>query len=203
MDRGFHNVAVRQRGSAVTALLVALAAWATPAAAQSDSVAGQFFVRSAYTDQVEGVYYMTADIDYSLTEAATKALMNGVPLTFEMQIEVNYIRRFMPDNTIATLVNRYEVAYHPLSERFVIRNLNSGQQKSYGTLSSALRALGDVDAFPILDASLLKPNKDYYVRLRSILDIKSFPGPLRVLASLFRIGDWRLASEWQVWALNP
>lgn len=185
--------------------VVALLMWlcADSALAQEDVTSGRFDVRSAYTQELDGVYHVSAQIDYGLTEAAIEALTNGVPLTFKLDIEVSRKRRWLPDATEHELLQRYELSFHALTERYVVRNLNSGEQRSFGTLSSALRGLGEVDRLPVLDASLLKEDKEYRIRMRSTLDVKSLSGPLRLLASLFRFNDWRLASDWHAWALNP
>ena len=173
------------------------------ALAQDDASTGRFDVRSAYTQVLDGVYHVSAQIDYGLTQPAIDALRNGVPLTFKLDIEVSRKRRWMPDVTEHELLQRYELSFHALSERYIVRNLNSGEQHSFDTLSSALVGLGDIDRLPVLDASLLKDDKDYRIGMRATLDIKSLSGPLRLLASLFRFNDWRLTSNWHTWALNP
>ncbi|MFK8014362.1 MAG: DUF4390 domain-containing protein [Gammaproteobacteria bacterium] len=184
-------------------LVLMLLLYGTSVWAQDDASTGRFDVRSAYTQVLDGVYHVSAQIDYGLTQPAIDALRNGVPLTFKLDIEVSRKRRFLPDATEHELLQRYELSFHALSGRYVVRNLNSGEQDSFGTLSSALVGLGEVDRLPVLDASLLKDDKTYRIGMRATLDIKSLSGPLRLLASLFRFNDWRLTSKWHAWALNP
>lgn len=190
-----------RRGSGVVLAACLCAMVALPAFADANS--GHFQVRSAYSQELDGVYHVTAHIDYGLTEAAVEALRNGVPLTFNTNIDVTRQRRFLPDTTVAELVQRYELSFHALTERYLVRNLNSGEQRTFGTLASALRGLGTINRMPVIDASLLDEDRNYTISMRSTLDIKTFRGPLRLLASLFRFNDWRLASEWHSWALNP
>jgi len=191
------------RPPGVIFLLLAFCALASGPQARADATDGQFLVRSAYTEVSDGVYYVTADIDYSLTQPAIQALGSGVPLTFQLQIEVSRQRRFLPDDNVASLRQSYELSFHALTERYVVRNLNSGEQDNFGTLAAALHGLGQIDALPVIDSSLLDEDRSYRIALRSTLDLKSFPGPLRLLAQLFRFNDWRLASKWHSWALNP
>lgn len=192
-------LAARHAGALAAAWVCACLA--LPAAAEVTD--GQFLVRSAYSQELDGVYHVSAQIDYGLTHAAIDALKSGVPLTFNLSIEVTRVRRFLPDDTEAELRQRYELSFHALTERYLVRNLNSGEQRTFGTLASALRGLGTIDRMPVIDASLLEPDADYTISMRSTLDIKSFRGPLRLLASLLRFNDWRLASKWHTWALNP
>ena len=168
---------------------------------QADPAAGLFEVRSAFAQVDNGVYYVNAKVDYTLSETAREALMSGVTLTLEVQIEVDRIRRYFPDKNVASLRQQYQLQYHALSERYVTLNLNSGEQLTFGSLSAAVRSLGTINSLPVLDAALLNPDKRYEIRLRAVLDIRSFPGPLRLLAALF--DEWRLASEWFVWPLQP
>ena len=193
----------KAQSPAMALVLAALAFFATPSHAQEDATSGRFDVRSAYSQNLDGVYHVSAEIDYGLTDAAIEALSNGVPLTFELDIEIVRKRRWLPDATAHELLQRHELSFHALTERYLVRNLNSGEQHSYDTLSAALRGLGTIDRLPVIDASLLDDDREYLISLRSTLDVKSLSGPLRLLASLFRIGDWRLASEWHTWALNP
>lgn len=180
-------------------LMIALAAalW-QPAAAQNE---GRFDIRSAYTSLRNGVYFLDARVEYRMSEAALEALESGVALTLELQIEVSRRRRFFIDPTVASLRQRYQLQFHALSQRYLVRNLNSGEQASYATLYAALNAAGRIAGLPLIDASLLDERDDYDVHLRALLDIREIPGPLRLLA--FWLDDWRLASEWYAWPLRP
>ncbi|MBT8132654.1 MAG: DUF4390 domain-containing protein [Gammaproteobacteria bacterium] len=184
--------------SLVTAGLVVLSGLlALPAQAED----GVFSIRSAYTSEIDGVYFLNATIDYQLNEMALEALARGVVLTFELNIDLRRVQRFRPDKTVAELLQLNELSYHALSGKYLVRNTNSGEQQSFLTLSAALQNLGIIRDLPIIDGALLNPKRRYFLRLKSVLDIRSFPGPLRVLAVFF--GDWRLASDWYRWTLLP
>jgi hypothetical protein len=126
-------------------------------------------------------------------------LLAGVPLTIRLDVEVVSPRRFWFDNEQASLDQRYELTYRAVSERFLVRNVNSGEQESFPTLPEALRYLGRVENLPVIDADLLRPGERYDLRLRTVLDIEKFPGPLRLLAFWRR--DWSLGSDWVEWRL--
>ncbi len=180
----------------LAALCLCLMVAAPPAAAK-----GEFLVRNAVAFERDGVYYINASIDYELNDFAIEALESGVALTFEVRLEVERSRRWRPDKEVAELLQLYELQFHALSERYIVRNLNSGEQNTYLTLGGALGALGQIENLPLLDAALLKPERIYEVRLKAVLDIRSFPGPLRLVSAFF--GDWRLASRWYEWRLTP
>ena len=170
------------------------------AAAPADAKGKPFEIRSASTSLNDGVWFATARIDYRLSDDALEALENGVTLTIQLQFEVTRIRRFWTDPKVASLKQDYQLSYQPLSERYVIRNVNSGEQDSFATLFSALNNLGRVVDLPIIDASILDPRARYEIAMRAVLDQDTLPGPLRVIA--FWSEGFRLVSDWYTWQLG-
>ena len=173
-------------------LLLAAASvlWSGIGSAQ-DEVAreGYFEVRS-----------LDARLQLVLSSEALEALSSGVPLTIELQLELIRVRRFVWDDDAAELATRFELEYRPLSQRYIVRNINSGEQESFATLYSALNNLGRVQSLPVIDDALLEPGKDYRIRLRAMLNTQQYPAPLRLL--LFWRDEWQLQSEWVEWKLD-
>ncbi len=162
--------------------------------------AGYFEVRSASTALVEGVHELESRLQLVLSVDALDALNSGVALRIELNLEVNRVRRFWPDPTDAELVVSYELEYRPLSQRYIVRNLNSGDQDSFATLYSALNNLGRIQGLPVVDDSILEPDKTYRIRLRARLSTEQYPAPLRIL--FFWRDEWQLESEWFEWLLE-
>ncbi|HSM31933.1 MAG TPA: DUF4390 domain-containing protein [Woeseiaceae bacterium] len=162
--------------------------------------AGYFEVRSASTELVDGVYVLDARLQLVLSSDALKALNSGVPLTIELQMQVIRSRRFYFDALDAELAFRFELEYRPISQRYIVRNLNTGNQDSFATLYSALNSLGRVQRLPVIDESLLVPDRDYRVRLRALLATEQYSAPLRLL--FFWRDEWQLKSDWYEWTLE-
>lgn len=184
------------RTMAMAGCLIALTGFFRVASAQD----GSFEVRSASSRLYEGVYFATARIDYRLSDSALEALDSGVALTIRLQIELSRKRRLWLDPEVATLHQDYSLSFQPLSDRYVVKNLNSGEQDSFATLFSALNNMGRVVDLPIIDAALLSPDSRYEIALRAVLDQNTLPGPLRLIA--FWSSGFRLESDWYVWRLN-
>jgi hypothetical protein len=180
----------------------ALCVWVTGVSvAQSDvEREGYFEIRSASTELVDGVHKLNARLQLVLSSEALEALSSGVPLTIELQIDIIQVRRFYWDDVDAELAIRYELEYRPLSQRYIVRNLNSGDQDSFATLYSALNTLGRVQDLPVIDNSLLDPDKNYRIRVRALLNTQQYPAPLRLL--FFWRDQWQLASKWSEWLLE-
>jgi len=158
-----------------------------------------FGIRTAYVQLVEGVYLLNARLHLPLTEKMRAALADGVALTLTLEIEVNSARRFWTDETVASLVQRYQLQYHAVSERYLIRNLNSGEQTSFPTLDDAIEHLGRISGLPVLDQALTEKNRRYDFSVRAVLDVGDMPYALRVL--MFWTDDLHRVSEWYTWPL--
>jgi len=183
-------------------LLAFLLAIATGAGVAQESIdrEGYFEVRSASTEPVDGVYTLDARLQLVLSSEALAALESGVTLTIELQLQVIRQRRWYVDDVEAELAVRYELEYRPLTQRYIVRNLNSGDQDSFATLYSALNSLGRVQGLPVIDDALLVPDRPYRVRLRAMLNTEQYPATLRLL--FFWRGEWQLQSEWFEWPLE-
>jgi len=161
---------------------------------------GYFEVRSASTYSVDGVHRLDARLQLVLSSEALAALESGVTLTIELQMQVIRSRRLLIDSVDAELAVRYELEYRPLSQRYILKNLNSGDQDSFATLYSALNSLGRVQGLPVIDDALLMPDRTYRLRLRAMLNTQQYPASLRLL--FFWRGQWQLQSEWFEWLLE-
>ena len=183
------------------ALFVLLAAFVLGTVlAQDIEREGYFEVRSAATESVDGVHTLDARLQLVLSSEALAALESGVTLTIELQLQVIRSRRFIVDDVEAELALRYELEFLPVSQRYIVRNLNSGDQDSFATLYSALNSLGRVQGLPVIDDALLAADREYRVRLRAMLNTERYPAALRVL--FFWRGQWQLQSEWFEWLLE-
>ena len=181
-------------------VVAALAGVGTGLAQDTVEREGYFEVRSASTRIVDGVHTLDARLQLVLSSEALDALNSGVPLTIELQMELIRMRRFVWDDAAAQLVVRFELEYRPLSQRYIVRNLNSGDQDSFATLYSALNNLGRIQSLPVIDDALLERDADYRIRVRSMLQTQQYPAPLRML--FFWRSEWQLQSEWFEWLLD-
>jgi Domain of unknown function (DUF4390) len=149
----------------------------------------------------DGVHALDADLEIELPGGARRAIEAGLPLRLTYEIEIARVRRYMLDAEVAVLEQNFELGYHALSQRYLVRNLNTGEQQDFGSLSAALDALSSVRGLPLIDASLLEEGASYAVRVRAALTLRSAPDTLSWL--LFWTDDWSATSEWYEWTLRP
>ena len=162
--------------------------------------AAAFIVHKAESRLVDRVYQLSASIGYELSEEVLAALRNGVPITLVAEIKIIRPRRYIWDEEVAKLKQRYQLQYHVLAEQYIVLNLNSGAKTNHPTYSSAISSFTQISNFPLIDKNLLHSNRNYFVKLRARLELSSLPPPLRLNA--YVSDKWRLKSEWFVWNLT-
>lgn len=179
----------------IIACAVVLVAFCFAAGAQALQ---RFEIRSAYVEPTEGVYELNATLVFDLPEGARAAVREGVPLTLDLEIVLHRSRKYWLDETVATLGQHYELVHHALSERYLVRNLNSGEQASFATLEAALDSLRVLSRLPILDQALVVRDARHEISLRAHLDVRTMPASLRLI--VFWANDWRQDTEWYTWS---
>src|SRR6202158_3027921 len=167
----------------------------------ADGLEGRFEVRSADLELKDGVYHLNAHMDLPVSDAVRRGLAEGVPLKIELDLEIERVRQLLPNSRVAELTQRYHLQYNAVSARYILRNDNSGQQQSLGTVDAALELLSEVRGLPVLDKALLSPGRRYEASVRAKIDYGSVPFSLRVL--MFWVNEWHRESDWYTWTLQP
>jgi hypothetical protein len=169
--------------------------------ARGDGLEGRFEVRSADLELKDGVYHLNARIDLPVSEAVRRGLAEGVPLGLELDLDIERVRQLLPNSRVAELTQRYHLQYNAVSARYILRNDNSGQQESLGTVDVALEQLSTVHGLPVLDRSLIASDRRYEASVRARIDYGSVPFTVRVL--MFWVNEWHRESDWYTWTFEP
>jgi hypothetical protein len=164
----------------------------------ADALDGVLEVRSAYVNIDKGVFLLHARIDYPVGAAISTALHDGITLAFDVEARVERDRHFWFNANIVDLTLRRELTYNGVSDRYVVKDVRSGDQASFATLEEALDSLGKVDAWPILVEPQLD-NGNYAISVRAGMRRGHLPASLRAI--LFWTDDWARVSEWYTWSL--
>jgi hypothetical protein len=168
---------------------------------RAEGLAGRFEVRSADLELQDGVYHLNARIDLPISEAVRRGLVEGVPLTLEVDLDIERVRQLLPNSRVAELTQRYRLQYNAVTARYILRNENSGQQESLGTIDEAVAHLSEVHSLPALDRALIASDRRYEGRVRARIDFGTVPFTLRLL--MFWVSDWHRESDWYAWTFQP
>ena len=160
---------------------------------------GELGIESASTAFQSGVVTLTAEVRFPQSERISEAVKDGVTLAFDLEVTITRRRRFWFDADVVAFNLRRELAYHIISDRYVLRDANSVELGSFPTLAAALAELGKIDNLPIAVAPQLRGEGPWQVALRAGVRRGRMPDALRAL--VFWSDDWHRTSEWQTWTL--
>jgi len=158
------------------------------------------YVRSAASDFDGQRYRLSANIDYHLSKTTLDALHNGVPVRLRVDVEVLRKRSYWLDELIAELNFQYELSYKPLSQTYLVRNINSGAIENFVDYDQAVTFAGWMDNVPLLDNRLLSDDELYIGHLRAVIDRAHYPFALRMWSHVR--ASWRFESDWYQWLLK-
>ena len=155
-------------------------------------------LEDARTWRTDSGEYMAAQFHIELSTGAEEAVQNGIPLVFDLQVQVVETHTWLWDSVEIEFTKQRSLQYHALSQSYQVKDLNDGTQGNYRHLDDALRAAGSIETL-LLTEQPLDSGPSYSIRLRGSLDIESLPTPVRLIAYLS--SDWDMVSKWYKWPL--
>ncbi len=162
--------------------------------------AGAFVLTEAEVALGESAWLLNAWLDIRLSSGAREALENGVPLVFEFRVQTRKKHPWLWDRVVTEYRQLREVVYHDLSRTYIVRDMNTGEQRGFRRLDEAMQSVGVLLDISVLDYGQVEGGGEYTVRLRGTLDIESLPTPIRLLA--YVSNAWYMNSEWHQWQLG-
>jgi len=140
-----------------------------------------------------------AKLDLSLDPRSATAVVNGIPITICIDLEL--VQNKIWPWSITFLEWRYPVklGYHPLSRRFTVTDQRKKSTAVFHTLGEALRQLGRFSVIEALPAAIAK-KKNLAVRIRARIDKESLPTPLQFMSVL--VPSWNQQSQWHEWPVQ-
>jgi hypothetical protein len=191
-----------RRAGIVCALLATATLAAVPLQPlRAEGLEGRFEVRSADLELKDGVYHLNARLDLPISDAVRRGLTEGVPLSLELDLDIKRVRQLLPNSSVAELTQRYHLQYNAVSARYILRNDNSGQQESLGTVDEAMEHLSEVHSLPALDKALIARDRRYEANVRAKIDFGTVPFTMRLL--MFWVSDWHRECDWYAWTFQP
>lgn len=160
-----------------------------------------FKVNDARISVVDGMYAVDANVTLNLNRHTNEALHSGVAIEIVFYVQVISPRTWLWNETVSAIEKSFRVTYHPLSERYLVRNLDTGASSSYSSLEEALFNLGTIRELLLVPERDILPDRKYEVRLRAAIVKEALPAPIRLWS--YVSSRWRITSNWYTWPLNP
>ena len=175
------------------ALLLGIAG--VPPSARASSIE----VISVSLEQTDDGYAVNAGFDVKLTSRIAEALQSGVSLYFLAEFELGRPRWYWFDEKTVASRLQYRLTYHALSRQY--RLWTGTLHQPFGTLDEALRVLGRIRAWLVLEREQLSPGQTYQAAVRMRLDATQLPKPFQL--SVITSREWTLESEWKRFSFAP
>ncbi len=145
-------------------------------------------------------YLMDARIRYDLSDSVLEAIAHGIELHFDVTIEVRRERDWLWDATVQSTTLEYVLQYQPLSNDYLVTDQSSGSVQTLQELDDALRILGTINNYPLIEQSEFEADVSYRCFIKSALKIPTLPLPLQPLAYISP--NWHLTSQWYEWTIR-
>lgn len=192
-------IACRGRASA-RAFLLCLFSLFTLILTPTPALAGNIEATKARLTLSEDAYVLSADFSIELGAYLEDILLRGVPLYFQLEVEITRNRWFWPGEHIAGRTFNYRLAYIPLSRVYRLAS-GGGLTQDFPKLADALRVMGRTAALPVAERSALKTGEPYQVAVRLSLDRQQLPKPLQLDAIANK--DWSVDARILHWPFTP
>ncbi len=163
--------------------------------AKSDNASGGgISLGQAEVNRKGELFHLSGAFEVQLSGTLENALLRGVQLTFIQAFEAERLRDFWLSEGLITLERSIRLSYNALLRQYYVSL--SGTSSTHDSLESALRAVGDLRDWAVLNIKQMKRKSDFKAYIRMYLDIGQLPKPLQVNA-LASSARWQLDSGWQ------
>lgn len=157
-------------------------------------------VKNADTSLLGEHYVLAADINYQLSDKATEALRNGVPLFWTYQFKVQEQRNYFWNGTLVEKSFRYRIQYHALLKMYRVINESNGAVDNFSTLQAALDLLSTLRDYRLIEKAKISDKETYIAGMKITFERDALPLPLRPIA--YTNLQWYLSSDWYIWPLK-
>ncbi len=156
-------------------------------------------INSSITYIDNNTYYLDASSELNLTEESYRALRQGISFEIHTNFQLLKKRKWLWNKIIFKKKLIYRLEHKPLTENFLVTNLNTGIVNYYKNLDAAVNAICNISKMKLFNKNMLQKNIKYLARIRLYLDIDSLPSPLRPRA--YFSSDWNISSQWYRWEI--
>jgi hypothetical protein len=143
---------------------------------------------------------INADAEVDLAKDPIEALESGVPLFFDLHVEILRNRKYMWDRDLFKTKYTYSLQRHTLSKKYVLKNLITDTQRVHDSVTAALQSLGQIRKLAVIDLEELTNRKNLVIAIQLELKISALPAPMMPLA--YVSPQWHISSQKYKWKLD-
>ena len=161
---------------------------------------------SADLTVLSGRSYTTADMVKTKTtlfldlgSEPTKALVNGIPLTINLNVLLVKESAWPWRITAAEWQYPFRIQYHALLNRYTLLQPVGGEFQAFNSLYETLSSIRQVTLQEQIPTGINQTDP-ISIQVQLELDRRLLPGPLKLAALFFP--SWQLDSGWQQWQVT-
>jgi hypothetical protein len=139
------------------------------------------------------LFHLSGNFDVQLSNTLENAVLRGVQLTFVQAFEAQRERDYWLAEDLIELHRNIRLSYNALLRQYYVSL--PGVSSSHETLAEALRAVGDLRDWAVLNVKQTRKKSTNRAYIRLYLDVSQLPKPLQVNA--LASSRWQLDSGWQ------
>ncbi|MDR3393892.1 MAG: DUF4390 domain-containing protein [Parasulfuritortus sp.] len=144
-------------------------------------------------------YVLVGEYAVELTATLEDALQKGISFTFIQAFECERPRDYWFAEGITVTHRIRQLSYNALLRQYQLQT--GSLHESFDSLNEALRALGSLDDWPVLERKQINRKYLYQARVRMYLDATKLPKPLQLNAIASE--RWDMDSGWREWSFKP
>jgi hypothetical protein len=172
---------------------LSLAVWMTLAQA------GSIEPKSASLTAGEDNHTLATEFDIRLGSRIEDVVTRGIAVYFNLELVIERPRKYWLPEHLLTRTLSYRLSYSTLTRQY---RVNAGAvYQNFATLEEALRSIGRLVAYPVIERSALKPGDTYAVAVRLALDRSQLPKPFQVDAITDK--EWQVDAKTERWSYTP
>ncbi len=148
---------------------------------------------SASLEPTDDGYRLSSQFSVELTRSLEDALMRGVPLYFNLQVEISRSRWYWFDEVAVTATRQIRLSYNVLTQQYRA-SIDGSLHRNFSRLDDMLALLRRPGRWLVAEPGALSRDATYSVAVQLALDMSQLPKPIQV--SAMGSGDWRMSSGW-------
>ena len=139
---------------------------------------------------------VNATLINGFTRKVMEAIQSGLPIPLQYDIELKERHSVLPDENIVKRVIERSVVYNSLNKEYKFTSIQGNQNETVSL--SKMRDIRDkmvqLQNIQVISAKFLKPNEEYYIRVRGQMNAKNYWFPFNYI--LFFIDFLNFETPW-------
>jgi hypothetical protein len=135
------------------------------------------------------------NLEGAFREEMKKAILSGVPATFLYFVNLNRVRNFWFDNSVADIEVTHTIKYDNLKKEFTIeRSWKEDNPEVTKSFTEAKKWMTEINSLKIIPLNRLEKDEQYQLRVKAEVSKKTLPLYLHYI--LIFMSLWDFETDW-------